>query len=642
MKAMVFPAMVHLFGLGSSLVALAEVPRWSELLDVARGDEALAPAVSRLIAAARTTAEEPLVRRVYRFEEVGQHRTWLDGRSLPLEKEIQETFALAMSDLGTAGIIARELPLLAAAFRLTGEEEFRQRLVSQLAEVATWSPLQRPGWTLYARGHRLPPDGRDGNWLATGLGVRAIADTLEILPPDALEGSLQEALRTLLRREVAGVVDDWQTRRSWFIRADNPITNQWVLPTEGLIRACLVLGVEEPREAYELGVRNLRRALDAHGPAGEFEEGLGYASFTVTSLLHTARAMAAAGDRRGLDHPFLQNFPQWAVHHLQPGRLAINCFDAGPAELPRSSESFRHLLSLCAFCTGSPVAFWALAEQFEGPSEDIVGLACRARMSTAPRTAPPLFAFYPRATRVNWRDSWADDATGVWIRGGHELDQHDHQDRGHVNFIARGRPLLIEAGTPSYDNPALCTLYSSGAGHNVLQIGTAMPEPLLQPGRFDPPALPGWQKPGTVAPLTVWRLDDRGGDVSVDPSQGYEGVERWHRRVRWDSRQLQVEDDIVLAPGRCEVILLRWHLGTDEEVAVTGEGSRFQIAWPLARLELAASQPLTVETVPFPDNTLPGPRSKIGEAGPTHTCVVVRSREPVASLQLTTRVRPQG
>lgn len=372
-----------------SLASLTGFPRWSEILDKARHDAALAPAVSRLIASAQATAELPLVRRVYRFEEVGQHRTWLDGRSLPLEKEIQETFALAMSDLGTAGTIARELPLLAAAFRLTGEETFRQRLASQLAEVATWSPLQRPGWTLYARGRRLPPDGQDGNWLATGLGIRAIADTMEILPPEALEGSLRAALEVLLRKEVAGVVDDWQTRRSWFIRADNPVTNQWVLPMEGLIRACLVLGVEEHREAYELGVHNLQRALEAHGPAGEFEEGIGYASFTVTSLLHTARAMAIEGDRRGLDHPFLKNFPQWAVHHLQPGRLAINCFDAGAAELPRSSESFRHLLSLCAFCTGSPVAFWALAHQFDGPSEDVVGLACRAQLPTAPQRAPP-------------------------------------------------------------------------------------------------------------------------------------------------------------------------------------------------------------------------------------------------------------
>lgn len=209
-----------------------------------------------------------------------------------------------------------------------------------------------------------------------------------------------------------------------------------------------------------------------------------------------------------------------------------------------------------------------------------------------------------------------------------------------MNFIARGRPILIEAGTPSYDNPAISTLYSSGAGHNVLQIGTKMPEPLLQPGQFDPPALPGWQKPGAVAPLTVRRLDEKGGDVSVELTDGYEGLERWQRDVRWNAAQLHVEDDVVLTAGRPEVILFRWHLGAAEEVSVTGAGSRFQVAWPQARLELVGSQPLTVEIVSLPDNTLPGPRSKIDEAGPTHPCVMVRSREKVPSLHLITQVRP--
>lgn len=47
-----------------------------------------------------------------------------------------------------------ELPIIAAAYRLTGGEALRKRVLAQLSEMATWSPLQRPGWTLYAPGHR--------------------------------------------------------------------------------------------------------------------------------------------------------------------------------------------------------------------------------------------------------------------------------------------------------------------------------------------------------------------------------------------------------------------------------------------------------------------------------------------------------
>src|SRR5690606_7346869 len=123
----------------------------------------------------------------------------------------------------------------------------------------------------------------------------------------------------------------WETKRPWFVRGENPITNQWVLPTEGLVTACLVVGKDRFPDAYELGVANLLKALDAHGPDGEFEEGVGYASFTVTSMLHAAHIMAVHGDRRALERPFLARFPTWLVHHLQPGDMLINCFDAGPA-----------------------------------------------------------------------------------------------------------------------------------------------------------------------------------------------------------------------------------------------------------------------------------------------------------------------
>ena len=44
-----------------------------------------------------------------------------------------------------------------------------------------------------------------------------------------------------------------------------------------------------------------------------------------------------------------------------------------------------------------------------------------------------------------------------------------------MNFILHGRPILIEAGTPSYDTPDMLSLYASGTGHNVLQIGTVPP-----------------------------------------------------------------------------------------------------------------------------------------------------------------------
>ncbi|HPO13824.1 MAG TPA: heparinase II/III family protein [Candidatus Hydrogenedentes bacterium] len=606
---------------------------WAQLLDQGRNDPAKDTDRSALIDKARELAKEPIIRRAKTLADVGQNRTWLDGRANALEDEIRELFALAMSDFGACSTLMNELPLLAAAYRLTGDASFLNRTVVQLEEMTSWSPLQRPGWTLYAPGHRLPADGKDGNWLATGCGVRCIADTLETLPEGALNADLKERLFALLEKEIAGVVDDWQTKRPWFVRSNDPITNQWVLPTEGLVRACLVLGVEKHRDAYELGVKNLLAALDAHGPKGEFEEGFGYASFTVTSLLNVAHAMAVAGDRRAIDHPFLKNFSMWLVHHFQPGKMVINCFDAGGAY--DAAERTRPLLSLLAVCTGSPAARWALANQVGGPSDDLPGLAAKALPPVGPDAAPPLFAYYDRATRVNWRSSWDPDASGVWVRGGHTLDQHDHQDRGHVNFIAHGRPILIEAGTPAYHHPRMMTEYTPGVGHNVLQLGTATAEGSAKAGELIQP--PGWQKAHGIAPIRVDKLDETGGTVMVDGTACYDNLTHWLRTVQWDAASMKITDEAVLDEKNPDIVLFRWHLGIEDPVTISGEGKTFTVTFLNTEIHLEADGPLTVTQHPAPDNTLAGHTSDDTPKN-NHTCLVLQTTQPVPTFHLTTEI----
>ena len=610
-----------------------EVVGWGVLVDRAASDASMATARETLVKDAREAAALPIVRRAHTLAEVGQHRTWLDGRNEILEPEIREQFALAMSDFAACGTVAAELPLMAASYRLTKDVVLRDRIASQLEEMATWSPLQRPGWTLYAPGNRLPEEGKDGNWLATGLGVRAIGDTLDLLPEGSVPEALLGRLRTLLEGEVAGVVDDWATKRSWFIRGDNPVTNQWMLPTEGLVRAALVLGVDAHRDGYELGVRNFMRALDSHGAQGEFEEGFGYAQFTVTSMLHTAHAMAVAGDRRGIDHPFLANFPTWLISHFQPGDMVINCFDAGGAY--KAADGTRPFLSLAALCTGSLSARWALGNLLDGPSDDLAGLAVRAMPPVGDEAAPPLFAVYERAARVDWRDSWRTDGSGVWVRGGHPMDQHDHQDRGHVNFIARGVPILIEAGTPSYSHPLMGSHYSSGVGHNVLQIGTVMPDAAVDPGHDV--WQPGWQRRGGVAPITVHRLDETGGDVSVDGAACYDGLARWDRNVVWNVDTMTVTDDVALQGEATEILMLRWHLGFEGDVTIEPRDSDIRVVWKDAAILLTADSPIGVTQVRLPDHTLPG---HDGSEAPKnyHTCVVVQTQSPANRVHVTTRV----
>jgi hypothetical protein len=614
----------------------AVAPSWAQMLDRAKADPTIRAGCTALANSAREVLEKPIIRRPLRLEDVGQNRTWLDTRARFLEAEIRQQFAFAMADFAATRALADELPLLAAAYRLTGEAAFRDRIAAQLREMATWSPLQRPGWSLFAPGNRLPKGGKDGNWLATGCGVRAITECLSLMPPDWSDQSLTEKLRALLEQEIQSVVDDWARKRTWFIRSRNPISNQWVLPTEGLVEACPFLGVKEHQAAYDLGVTNLLLALDAHGDQGEFEEGFGYASFTVTAMLHAAQAMAAAGDRRAIDHPFLQNFPTWLVHHLQPGDMIINCFDAGPG--CDAAQRMRPLMSLVLACENSPVANWTLAQQTGGPGSDLPGLIARGRMAAAASEAPALYAGYGRATRVNWRSSWGKDAAGVWVRGGHPLDQHDHADRGHVNLIWHGRPILIEAGTPDYGNSLMKTYFHSAVGHNVLQLGTEFPADPAHPDKTLP--LPGWQKEKAIAPIAVRELTAQGGDVTVSCAKGYDDLAHWDRRVRWQADWMKVSDEVVLAGGKTNVISFRWHLGTEAKVSFTQRDRECEVAWSGAKIVLSADAPISVSQASLPDNTLCN-HTGFDEPGNRHTCVTVQSREARPSLSLVTEIRPQ-
>ncbi|MCC6144596.1 MAG: hypothetical protein IT368_12385 [Candidatus Hydrogenedentes bacterium] len=149
-----------LHGCAAWLTVVAIAPQgfalepWPVLLDSVKANPDMKPFADVIVDSARQSAALPIIKRAHALAEVGSNRTWLDGRSNALEDEIREDFALAMSDFAACNALAEELPLLAAAYRLTDDSIFLERTLQQLREMAAWSPLQRPGWSLYAPGNR--------------------------------------------------------------------------------------------------------------------------------------------------------------------------------------------------------------------------------------------------------------------------------------------------------------------------------------------------------------------------------------------------------------------------------------------------------------------------------------------------------
>lgn len=616
------------------------MPSWAALVDALQANEQLTARCAAFLTEAQAIADRPIVQRVYRLADVGVvGRTGLDGRAATTPEAVRELFALSMSDCNASDVVYQELPSLSAAYRMSGDRRFLNRVLAQLAEMTTWSPLQRPGWTLFGPKARsfIDPKG-DGNWLATGRCILAILETLELLPTEDVSPSLRAQLDALLAHEIEICLDDWTTKRPWFYQWENPFTNQWVVPTAGYLLAALHLGREQHAEAYELGVRNLLQSLDAYGEEGAFVEGLTYSGLTAGVLLRTARMLALAGDRRLIVHPFLQHFPEWVVQHYQPAGHFINTFDAVtttavPLHHGKCHSPFRALLAAFAHGTGNAAARWALQHLEDGEQLGFDELLATALPPLVDDTPPPCWAAYQRAARVNWRSSWDTDATGVWVRGGHADDQHDHADRGHVNFIYQGRSILIEAGTPVYHHPLFRSHYSGSAGHNVLQIGELTPDEIVDISQKQLPY--GFQKKRGVAPITVHRLDADGGEVTVDATACYlEGsLTSWHRRVCWDAETVETRDEVALAAP--DVIGFRWHLGTGKTPEITQQGTQYTLTWADAVMTVTADVDIMVRVVPMPDNTLVG---RTADVTSLHSCVVIRTSHHDTHAGITTRV----
>lgn len=607
----------------SAAIASATPPTLAEQIDDLATQKKVTQTRTNLIRQAEKDAAKPVIRRPMSLADIladPQATTKYNEKPAHqkhLTEEEWQRFALSLGDTNINGQLATRLPRMAAAYRFTNDRKILDAILAQLTETATWQPLERPG-AVSTRANISPAP-----WLGSGWGVRAIADTLEILPPESIPASLKTSLDSLLESEIRDVRTAWKQNRLWYTREASAFSNQWIVPTEGLIRASLRLGKEKHADDYEFGIKNLLLSLDMQGNNGEFAEGFSYASLTLNSLLSVADAAARSGDRRLLDHPFFKHFPTWYVHHLQPGPEMINAFDSKGIELDRV------LLARLVSITGSPEAWWAAKSRFKGHfGSSLSGLLGQnASFSVTPKE-PPLFAKYDVAARINWRDSWDDGtAAGFWMRGGHESDSHDHMDRGHVSFSIGKRKLLIEAGLYSYGVPQHPTHYKSVAGHNVLQIGSQEPAKLnaaalKTAGQILSPA-------HRSAPITVERMDETGGVASVDMSGCYTQAGRWVRKVTWNRKGVEVLDEVELKSP--ETITFRWHLATPADTPADIRGH--QVTSGDTVVSLQPSEPVDLSVVPMPHYE----SSTKNEAH--HSCVVVRSSSKVTTFTLTSKIR---
>lgn len=613
-------------------------------------DRSIDEAVVKVLARVNKLMKMPLLTRAASLAQLVTPGTsrfgTLDSRAILMERTNAaeaKQFALAMADMGSTQKLFDELPTLAAAYVLTGDAQTLARITMQLKEVLTWRPLQRPGWSLFDDKSKLPADGNDGVWLATGMGLAALTTTLKLLPAGALEPSLRAAVVQQVAEEASRIMADWGGAVQWFVREHKPASNQWIVVAAAAVLASSVLPATRANAVREFGAARLLESLGVFGDEGAVSEGLIYGLNLDTPFLYLAAVAAVeAGDYRLREHPFLAKFPKWLAQQFQPAGSLVNCFDAYSAVrcgYPLISGN----ISLIAALSNDPEILWVKEQYFshEFQSLDCFGLLALAATVSA-RRRPATSAAFKRGALVTWRSDWSQEASGVWLRGGHPLDTHDHNDRGHVSYIADGKLVLIEAGTPAYGDPEIETIFRSVKGHNVMQVGD----------EIHPRKLP--------APMYIKHLGQGGGSVEIDAGQGYADVSSWNRAVEWDASGLKVVDTVSLT--RDQPILFRWHFASEERLVISNDEqidvtlpagkivlpgwignvpdnldwkpeARDVLSTPAVKITVTANQRITAEEERDRDHAL-----KFRLSNHRHTVLVVRSEVPIRDLIIKTLI----
>ncbi|NBX37554.1 MAG: hypothetical protein EBR10_10110 [Planctomycetes bacterium] len=529
----------------------------------------------------------------------------------------KELFALATVDTTQTHWMMTNGSMAAVAAKFSSDPVLLERALNILSELNKYQPMQRTGWTSFDPSVAIPADG-DGVWLATGWGLTAMAEMCSILG-DAVPPELLAKLKEQAREEIKRICVDWRDRRPWFVKSNNSVTNQWIEPNIGLVRACLFLGDAELLPAYNLGVENLLASLAAHGERGEFLEGVSYAEMSLRGLHEVSELMRLSGDTRAAGSGFGANNWKWFAQMHLPGGLLVNCNDSKMSVLPDYSTT----VPLSAFSSGALAVGSTSASdlKFLYPNPTPIGSIDALKYAdflasngSAGPSQLSTFAHFPGQEMVVWRSRFEpivgpQSAFALWVKGGTVRENHIHREQGHLTIVVGNRIVLSNCGTAEYNAPDYLSGYAGVGGKSMMQIGQLIPT--SQP---------------VNAPMFVNTLGPAGGNVDINTSAAYPGS-TCTRNVSWDSAgNVRVIDNVSLASAAAAgVEIYRFHTGSSQPLTITGSDKEWDVAWNGTSLQISADSPIVVDQVTSP-NKIRAPNQ--------HQTIQIKTKNGTSRLQL--------
>jgi hypothetical protein len=540
-----------------------------------------------------------------------------DIRAAVLPQDRKALFALATSDCTQTSWLMSNGAMAAIAAKRSGDAARIQSCVRMLEELNKFHPLQRSGFTAWDVNVAIPPDG-DGVWLATSWGLTAITEMCTILG-DSVPPDLRSRLEAQTREEIKRICVDWRDRRPWFVKSNYVVSNQWIEPNLGLIRACLFLGDPALLPAYNLGVENLLASINAQGAKGEFLEGVSYAAQSLKCLHEVLELVNLTGDPRASSSGFYANNWSWFSHMHLPGNLLVNCCDSMMSVLPEYClnvpfSSFSAGALARGNDTASSMRFLYPAPTPIGDLSSLKYADFLAASSQPARMDLPPFAHFPGQEMVVWRTRFEpiaaqQTAYALWLKGGSLRENHIHREQGHVTIVVGSRIVISNCGTTEYNASDYESGYAGPGGSSMMQVAGL--KPCHQP---------------VSAPIFVNSLGTAGGNVDMNTSAAHPGT-TCTRNVSWDSAgNVRIIDNVSLPSAAASgTEIYRFHTGSAAPLNISGRDKEWDVTWTGTTLHLSADSPIVVDQVTSP-NKIKAPFQ--------HQTIRIKTKDGTARLQL--------
>lgn len=582
-------------------------------------------------------ARRPILSRAYTLDDMEntkEHMRFIDNRQKyrgsihALGPENALAYSLATSDVTASSEIFWKLPLIAALLHYESSDNkvLQDYLKLQLTEICRWQPLQRQGWSLSSTSTTTPLDKyRDGVWLATGNTLQALVTTLELLPPNSIDSQLIDKVRQLIATEIKATYKDWIDKTPWYVRANKFNSNQWIVPAAGMLVGSAYLGTDKYKDEYNIAIEALTDSFQEAANDGSLSEGYAYAaSWTASALLLSSYYDKAYGENRLAEYDFINNFSTWMSLYFQPGGNFVNAFDNAIGQ--RNNLNHNLYLAHKIAALSSDPCLSELANNNE-TQETKSGFFKLLNMSAKCTKLDKLlhYGVFQKSNMFIWRSSWDKEASGVWVRGGDKNDFHDHFDRGHVNFISRGTPILIEAGTPSYNNPEKNSYFDQPTAHNVIEVS-------------------GKKTNKSEATITLGVITSKKGSISVELDKSYPNLKLWNRSTAWNIDEISIIDKIITADETPEKIKFYWHIASPNKPETSSspksshsiaiDPNKFSFprdAFHTKKIEvkITTNSPVYLSFKDMKDHTL-----KNGLENNLHTVLIIETESAVNSLEL--------